>query len=121
MSLQVFAIAAILPCQCLSRCDKQCQQNIKCVPANLTGHGHEDHLTLAVHRQELHAGMHADQSGLAEGMLGAQLPAYDSAQAAADEADLETALHWTEALLADPDTVAAAADAAAAATCKVDR
>ena len=51
-------------------------------------------------------------------MLGAQQPAFESAQAAADEADLETVLHWTEALLADPDT---AAEAAAVATCKVDR
>lgn len=83
----------------------------------MTGHGHEDRLTLAVHRQELPAGMRAGQSGLAEDMTGAQQPAYDSAQAAADEADLETALHWTEALLADPDTAAAAV----VVTCKVGR
>lgn len=65
--------------------------------------------------------MPAGQSGLAEGMLGGQQPAYDSAQAAADEADLETTLHWTEAPLADPDTAADAAAAAGVATCKVDR
>ena len=73
-----------------------------------------------MHSRELpvdtHAG-HFQVSGLAEGMLGAQQPACDSAQAAAAEADPETALHWTEVLLADPDIAAAAAAAAAVATC----
>lgn len=98
---------------------EQCQQIVKCLPAHVTGREREDRLTLAEHRRELPAGTPAGQSGLAEGMLGGQQPAYDSAQAAADEANLETMLHWTEALLADPGT---AADAAAAVTtCKVDK
>ena len=41
------------------------------LPADLTGHGREHRLTLAVHRQELPAGMRVGQSGLAEGMMGA--------------------------------------------------
>ena len=86
----------------------------------MTGHGREDHQTLAVHSHDLPAGTHAGHfrvSGLAEGMMGGQQPAYDSARAATAAADLETVLHWTEVLLADPDIAADAAAAAAVATC----
>lgn len=90
------------------------QQVFQCLPASVIGLVHECHLAVAVHRQELPAGMYAGQTDPAEGKAVGQQPAYDSAQAATAAADLEIVQHWSDALL---DAVADAG-AAVVATCR---
>lgn len=68
---------------------------------------------MTVHKQGLWIDMHAGLHGPAENMSVVQHSAGGSAQAATVGADLETAQHWIQVLLVDPDT------AAAAPTCKM--